>query len=151
MRETMAAKAKKSSVEVSVVGHSPVHVRATRLAKPMAIGDLGYTFEIGGKERFSDITVVSAPPAGSWTGIDPTSVRVFRLSARNELEPIWRSGMHPTKGHVWATLDSPGRYLPIGIPTDPAIASVMADLSFKLRMLPSGRLRERMRGAAIQR
>ena len=62
-------------------------------------------------------------------GIDETSIRLFRLGPDDAGEVIATSGNAPGLGYIWAVLQSPGRYVAIGLPSDRVIRGLLGDLT----------------------
>lgn len=83
------------------------------------LGDLGVAASVTGQASFP-LTVLMLPiTEGGLAGIDPASVRVFRYDEScKALVPVWNSGINVRQGFVWAKIQQPGTFVPIGLPAD---------------------------------
>lgn len=83
------------------------------------LGDLAVAASVTGPANFP-LTVLMLPITESGlAGIDPASVRVFRYDESGKtLVPVWNSGINVRQGFVWAKIQQPGTFVPIGLPAD---------------------------------
>ena len=100
------------------------------------LGDVGIAYRISAKSRFptSYLRIAFDPNEAPW--IDPTTIRVFHATAeRSALRPLWRSGVNIGQGFIWAKVEAPGIYVPIGLPRDRLLLET-------LRRIATNRCRE---------
>ncbi|HEY6968720.1 MAG TPA: PQQ-binding-like beta-propeller repeat protein [Candidatus Angelobacter sp.] len=83
------------------------------------LGDLGVAVDVTGPANFSLTLIVLPVTEKGLAGIDPGSVRMFRYDEKSKrLVPVWNSGINVHHGFVWAKVQQPGTYVPIGLPAD---------------------------------
>jgi outer membrane protein assembly factor BamB len=106
-------------------------LRVARAANPLprsTLGDLGAAVRLTGPDSFRETTLVQ--PLGDTTGIDLSTVRLFRAERRRgALAPIWTSGVNAELGYAWATVRRPGLYVPIGLPRDRVLREILRSLA----------------------
>jgi outer membrane protein assembly factor BamB len=114
------------------------HLTVTRGSSPIAqgtLGDVGLTTEVRGTDQFPLTVLVIPFAAGTLTGFDPESVRVFRWDAAdNALRPVWNSGLTNEGAFVWAKITRPGLYVPIGLPRDRLLQELLRALARERRL-----------------
>lgn len=80
---------------------------------------VGASARVTGPERFAPAHLVIPFEPAATVGIDPRTVRIFRLDTQTKAyRPVWKSGMNHALGFVWATITKPGEYQAIGLPKD---------------------------------
>ena len=109
-------------------------IKARRTSLPLSrvtLGDLrGLATEVGGPERFSQTFLIQPFEPEALTGIDPTTVRVFRRDEKSgTLKPVWNSGINYTLGFTWAQITQPGTYVPIGLPRDRLVRELLRTMA----------------------
>jgi outer membrane protein assembly factor BamB len=83
------------------------------------LGDIGLATEVRGPDRFPQSILVVPFVPKQLVGIDAASVRVFRWEGETKtLQPSWNSGINVRMRFVWAKIDRPGVYVPLGLPRD---------------------------------
>jgi outer membrane protein assembly factor BamB len=97
-----------------------LRLQAVKNPVPKAtLGDLGLATRIAGPREFSETILVQPVPREALVGIDPSTVRMFRLEQRDRaLVPVWNSGLNEQLGFAWAKVRRPGVYVPLGLPRD---------------------------------
>jgi outer membrane protein assembly factor BamB len=108
------------SMDGERAAEAEVEVSFTENPLPRAtLGDIGLAAAIKG-ERLSAQSILILPlDQSALTGIDETTVRVFRVDEESgTLKPVWNSGINTTLGFAWAKVRRPGTYVPIGLPRD---------------------------------
>lgn len=105
--------------------------RAARSVLKMTLGDLrGLAAEVTGTESFSETVLVQPFEPEALTGIDPTTVRVFRWDEESgSLRPVWNSGINYTLGFTWAKITRPGTYVPLGLPRDRLVRELLRSMA----------------------
>jgi outer membrane protein assembly factor BamB len=92
------------------------------------LGDIGLAARVDGPERFPPSLLVQ--PFERLAGIDPASVRMFRLDeASGTLRPVWDSGVNTGLGFVWTMLRRPGTLVPVGLPHDKVLLELLRSLA----------------------
>lgn len=113
-------------------GEEEAAVAARRDTNPFArrtLGDLGIATAVGvgtethglsaRKDLGGETLVVQPLDPRMLVGIDPTTVRMFRVEEETgALKPVWNSGVNLQHGFAWAKVRRPGTYVPIGLPRD---------------------------------
>ena len=96
-------------------------------AKDATLGDIGLATQIAGGNRALPPTILIQPfDQRGIVGVDPISIRVFRWDEKlGVLRPVWNSGVNLSSGYVWAKIQRPGTYVPIGLPRDKVLQSVI--------------------------
>jgi outer membrane protein assembly factor BamB len=90
---------------------------------------------VSGPDRFALTVLVIPFAAGTLTGIDPESVRVFRWhDADKTLRPVWNSGLNSHFAFAWAKISRPGIYVPIGLPRDRVVQELLRTLAHDRRL-----------------
>ncbi len=99
------------------------------------LGDMGLAVEISGREEFS-LTILRIPfEMRALTGLDASSIRVFRWDEKQErLRPIWNSGINVDQGFIWAKIRKPGIHVPIGLPDDPLLREALREIARERRV-----------------
>ncbi|HEY6352690.1 MAG TPA: PQQ-binding-like beta-propeller repeat protein [Candidatus Angelobacter sp.] len=83
------------------------------------LGDLGVAATVTGQASFPLTVLILPITENGLSGIDLTSVRVFRYDDKaKKLVPVWNSGINVQYGFVWAKIQQPGTFVPIGLPAD---------------------------------
>src|SRR5690349_11785165 len=113
-------------------------LKLTRAENPQAnatLGDMGLAVEVSGLEEFS-LTILKIPfNTRSITGLDASSIRVFRWDEKQErLRPIWNSGINIEQGFIWAKIRKPGVLVPIGLPDDPLLREALREIARERRL-----------------
>jgi outer membrane protein assembly factor BamB len=105
--------------------------RADHPRPRLTLGDLrGLAAEVTGPEDFEPTILVHPFEPTALTGIDPTTVRVFRWDEKSGgFEPVWNSGINYTLGFTWAEITSPGTYLPLGLPRDRLLRELLRTMA----------------------
>lgn len=86
------------------------------------LGDIGVAATITGQANFPLTVLILPVTEKDLSGIDPTSIRVFRYDeTAKKLVPVWNSGINVQHGFVWAKIQQPGTFVPIGLPADPVL------------------------------
>jgi outer membrane protein assembly factor BamB len=68
----------------------------------------------------------------SLQGLERSSVRIFRYDSRRQcLKPVWNSGINLALNFVWAKIEHPGVYLPIGLPRDRLLQEILRALAYR--------------------
>ena len=103
------------------------------------LGDLGVAASVTGSGNFP-LTLLVLPIAhDGLTGIDTSSVRVFRYDKKNNrYAPVWNSGINVAHGFVWAKIQQPGIFVPIGLPADLVLKECLQIVSQQRAYLDSG-------------
>ncbi len=94
------------------------------------LGDMGLATNVTGPADFP-LTILMQPfdPNGI-VGLDPNTVRVFHWDANSKsLKPVWNSGINTQSGYVWAKIQKPGIYVPVGLPRDPVLREFLARIA----------------------
>ncbi len=118
---------------LSVQAGPATELQLERVDNPLpqgTLGDLGLATNVRGPSEFP-LTLLLLPldPSGL-TGIEPTSVRVFRWDGTTRsLRPLWNSGINVGHGFVWAKIRRPGLYVPIGLPLDWLLQEVLRTMA----------------------
>jgi outer membrane protein assembly factor BamB len=95
-------------------------------APKATIGDLGLATSVSGPAEFPPTMLVQPFAPGDLTGIEPSSVRVFRWDEQSSaLRPVWNSGLNVEHGFVWSEVIRPGVYVPIGLPRDKVLRETL--------------------------
>lgn len=105
-------------------------IKARRAALPLSrvtLGDLGgFATEVAGPEKFSPAFLIQPFEPDALTGLDPTTVRVFRWEEQSgTLSPVWDSGINYTLGFTWVKITRPGTYVPLGLPRDRLVREML--------------------------
>jgi outer membrane protein assembly factor BamB len=91
-----------------------------------------------GGAGFTARTVVQPIDATALVGIEPASVRMFRVDVRRDsFIPVWSSGFNAGLEFVWATIEHPGTYVPIGLPRDRVLRDLLRELATQRRYTPT--------------
>jgi outer membrane protein assembly factor BamB len=107
------------------------------------LGDLGASASVTGSANFPLTLLVLPITAEGLTGIDTSSVRVFRYHNKNKhLVPVWNSGINVAHGFVWAKIQQPGIFVAIGLPADLVLKEFLRILSQQRAYLDSGSAEE---------
>ena len=111
---------RRAAVLAATEHESDARVRSIR--SPLeheTLGDLGIGARVTGGNQLA-LTILLLPfDREALSGIDPLSVRMFRVEARQgTVTPVWNSGINHGFGYVWAKITRPGTYVPIGLPRD---------------------------------
>ncbi len=114
-------------------------VRGAGAESVPSLDQVGSVIEVDGPARFAR-TILRIPiQPSALTGIDETSVRVFRVSpAGSASAAIADSAYAPGLGYVWAAIEQPGRYVAIGLPRDPVMRGLLGELSMTRAATPPG-------------
>lgn len=107
------------------------------------LGDLGVAASVTGSANFP-LTLLVIPIADDGlTGIDTSSVRVFRCDKKNKrYAPVWNSGINVAHGFVWAKIQQPGIFAAIGLPADLVLKECLQIVSQQRAYLDSGSAEE---------
>jgi hypothetical protein len=99
------------------------------------LGDMGLAIEVSGLDEFS-LTILRIPfKTRAITGLDASSIRVFRWDEKREqLRPIWNSGINVEQGFIWAKIRKPGVHVPIGLPDDPLLREALREIARERRL-----------------
>jgi outer membrane protein assembly factor BamB len=119
-------------------------IEAARNPHPNStLGDLGAAASVTGSENFP-LTLLILPIAeDGLTGIDTSSVRVFRHDKKNKRwAPVWNSGINVAHGFVWAKIQQPGTFVAIGLPADLVLKECLRIVSQQRAYLDSGSAKE---------
>jgi outer membrane protein assembly factor BamB len=113
-------------------------LKLTSAKNPQAtgtLGDIGLAVEVSGLEEFS-LTILRIPfRVETITGIDASSIRLFRWDEKQErLRPIWNSGINVDQGFIWAKIRKPGVHVPIGLPDDPLLREALRVIARERRL-----------------
>lgn len=101
--------------------------------------DLGLAASVTGRENFPLTLLVLPINEDGLTGIDASSVRVFRYDTKNKrYTPVWNSGVNVANGFVWAKIQQPGIFVPVGLPADFVLKEFLRTLSLQRAYLDSG-------------
>ena len=101
-----------------------------------SLGHIGIATEVGGGDRGFPPTILIQPfDRKNIIGIDPVSIRVFRWYDDEGLLPVWNSGVNVSAGYVWAKIQRPGIYVPIGLPRDKVLQSMIQVLAVQRKYL----------------
>jgi outer membrane protein assembly factor BamB len=103
------------------------------------LGDLGVAATVGGGgeklRSFGQSVLVIPLDARALTGIDETTIRVFRHDEETgNLRPVWNSGVNTSMGFAWAKVTRPGTYVPIGLPRDRLLQELLREASRERRL-----------------
>jgi outer membrane protein assembly factor BamB len=104
------------------------------------LGDLGVAAEVAGEgvNSFGQSVLVIPLDERALTGIDETTVRVFRADKETgALRPVWNSGVNTTMGFAWAKVTRPGAYVPIGLPRDRLLQELLREAARERRLADS--------------
>lgn len=83
------------------------------------LGDTGISARVTGPAQFPLTILVFPFGAAELTGLDRSTIRVFRWDADGRtLKPVWNSGINVAMGFIWAKIMRPGLYVPIGLARD---------------------------------
>lgn len=94
------------------------------------LGAAGKAVEISGREEFPLTPLIIPFSAAEVTGIDVSTVRVFRLDEEvRKFKPVWNSGANQTFGYFWANVGRFGTYLAIGVPRDVLLREALRQFS----------------------
>jgi outer membrane protein assembly factor BamB len=107
------------------------------------LGDLGTAASVTGSASFPLTLLILPIVEDGLTGIDTSSVRVFRYDKKNKrLTPIWNSGINVAHGFVWAKIQQPGIFVAIGLPADLVLKECLRIASQQRAYLDSGSAEE---------
>jgi outer membrane protein assembly factor BamB len=96
------------------------------------LGDLGLATSVTGPKEFPLTILVQPYDPGALKGIETTSVRVFRWDENTgTLRPVWNSGINLAFNFVWAKIEHPGTYVPIGLPRDRLLKESLRALAYQ--------------------
>ena len=113
-------------------------------APQSTLGAVGTTVRVSGQDRFTPAHLVIPVDSAATVGIDPRTVRVFRLDAGTKTyHPVWKSGMNQGLGYVWATITRPGDYQAIGLPKDQLLLQSLRAVAIERRFADSDSTTER--------
>lgn len=100
-------------------------VSVERAENPVArrtLGDFGVAATVTAAfdaRELSETLLVHPFERAALAGIDPSTVRMFRVEEETgTLKPVWNSGLNLELGFVWAKVNRPGTYVPLGLPRD---------------------------------
>jgi outer membrane protein assembly factor BamB len=98
------------------------------------LGDIGLATSVVGPSEFPLTILIQPFDRTALTGIEATSVRVFRWdSTIGSLKPIWNSGINIALGFVWTKISRPGIYVPIGLPLDTLLQATLRSMAHQRR------------------
>jgi hypothetical protein len=99
---------------------SEIELRTVKNPLPRAtLGDFGLAARLHGPDRFAETILVHPAERSQLSGIDPGSVRFFRVEQdAGTFQPVWNSGLNLQLGFAWARVRRPGVYVAIGLPRD---------------------------------
>jgi len=92
------------------------------------LGHVGLAAQIVGPAHFNATILVQCIPGHALTGIEPSTLRVFRFEAE-DWSLVRESGFNIDLGQAWARIVEPGIYVPIGLPRDPLLRELLQDLA----------------------
>ena len=98
------------------------------------LGYMGLATQIDGPSEFQSSLLIQPLNSRGLLGMDPISVRVFRLDNSSFL-PVWDSGIVVDTGIVWSKIRRPGIYAPIGLPRDKLVLEMLRHMAFERRYL----------------
>jgi len=126
---------KSSSQEIALLMATPpidfiTKIGYKKVDNPMpqgTLGDVGLALEITGPSEFEGVIVLKIPfNSIDIKGIDTFSLRVFRWNDKsNAMQPVWNSGVNTTQSFIWAKINKPGLYVPIGLPSDKYLRNIL--------------------------
>jgi outer membrane protein assembly factor BamB len=94
------------------------------------LGIASQTIQVSGPEEFQLTPLVIPFDVAEVTGIDLSTVRVFRLDEANKkFKPVWNSGVNPALSYFWANICRPGTYVAIGAPRDILLREALRQFS----------------------
>jgi len=94
------------------------------------LGDIGIFTRVQGATKFPVVLLIQPFDIKALTGIDATSVRVFRWNEESQLlQPIWNCGINLTQRFVWTKIQRSGIYIPIGLPRDRYLQGLIRDMA----------------------
>ncbi|HSR67187.1 MAG TPA: PQQ-binding-like beta-propeller repeat protein [Acidobacteriota bacterium] len=111
-----------------------------RVARPqnrfeqMTLGDLDLVAQVRGLEQTDEAETALILPYDprALQGLERSSVRVFRYDGRRgTLRAVWNSGINLELGYVWAKVQQPGTYVPIGLPRDRVLQEALRELAYQ--------------------
>jgi hypothetical protein len=115
-----------------------IDCRPTPNPMPRAtLGDIGVSVEVDGPAEFP-LTLLFLPyDARALVGIDPSSIRVFKCDPNaGSFQAVWNSGINVERRFIWAKVNAVGRYVSIGLPTDPLLAGLLRTLANRRQFAP---------------
>ena len=109
--------------------------KAVRFGKHPApntsLGDMGVAVRVA--EREDSVVVIPVEPE-QIAGIDPTTIKVFRVDERRRAyRLIWRSGYNEAFGYAWAKTRREGTYVAVGLPRDRLVQEAIRALAVRRR------------------
>jgi hypothetical protein len=121
-----------------------LNIAAAELPFPNAtLGDVGIALRVEGPERFPASILVHPIELEQLAGTDTSTMRMFRDDEeRGLLRPVWNSGLNLELGFLWAKIDRPGVYLPLGLPRDRLLQELIRTAAERQRLLDSDDPRE---------
>jgi outer membrane protein assembly factor BamB len=100
----------------------------------MTFGDLGLTVQVTALQETPEPRTILIMPYDpkALQGLERSSVRIFRYDARlQSFQAIWNSGINLAFHFVWAKIQRPGTYLPIGLPRDRLLKESLRALAYE--------------------
>src|SRR2546421_3389552 len=98
------------------------------------LGDIGIATNVIGPAQFPLTILIQPFHQSALTGIEATSVRVFRWDTTiGSLKPIWNSGINIALGFVWTKISRPGIYVPLGLPRDTLLQATLRSMAHQRR------------------
>lgn len=95
-----------------------------------SLGIAGKSVQVSGPEEFHLTPLLIPFDVADITGIDLSTVRVFRLDEANKkFKPVWNSGVNRALGFFWANICRPGTYVAIGAPRDILLREALRQFS----------------------
>jgi outer membrane protein assembly factor BamB len=114
-----------------VATHRALRVRAAE--NPLEGGSLGAFaggLRVDGPDHFPATLVLLPYNREHLRGIDGPTVRMFRVGDTSyEVVPLWRSGVNLAHSFVWAEITEPGLFVPVGLPRDRLLLSLVLGLA----------------------
>jgi hypothetical protein len=120
-------------IQLEEAERRPLKITAAKNPRPNAtLGDIGIATRVSGPTRFPPTLLLQPVAPEALVGLEPTSLRVFRFDGRS-LRPHWNSGLNVALGFVWAKIERPGTYVPIGLPRDRLVQAALAEMAERRR------------------
>lgn len=114
-----------------------VSVAAVKNPRPRGtLGDFGLAVRVTGPARFPKTLLVAGFDAAALSGLETDSIRMFRFDGRS-LRPHWDSGANVAHSFVWAKVERPGVYVPIGVPRDRLLQAALFEMARRRTYSPT--------------
>src|SRR2546425_3253994 len=112
-------------------------------ASESTLCDIGLATLVTGPKSFASTILVQPFDSRALIGIDPYALRVFRWDDQaGSLKPVWNSGANVGLGYVWAKIERPGEYVPIGLPRDRLLQQALRTMAEQRRYVDSNAVKD---------